>query len=296
MKKSIVAALAGVSLLAGACGGDPLDDESDDGDDAIVVGSFDFSESRVLAHVYAEALKDAGAENVEVPSSVGGREVAMKGMRDGSLNVLPEYTGNLLRQLDKDMDVSKPDEVYEQLEQELPDSFRVLDFASAENKDQLVVRKELADKGISTISDLAPRCDELVFGGPGQWEQRWKDTIDSVYGCDFDDIENTDSGGPLTVDALNSEKIDVADLFSTDPEVANNDFVALKDDKHMFPAQNVVPFVKEGVLTDDQQKALDDVSNALTTKKLTQLNVQLDDRKRNPTDIAKDFLEANGLG
>jgi len=297
MRRSVVATLLGVVLLVAACGSDPLEGDSEgSGGDEIIIGSFDFSESRVLAHIYAEALRETGAENVTVPASTGARKVVLEAMRDGSLNVVPEYTGNLLRHFDKDMSVSKPEAVYSQLKQTLPDQFRVLDFAAAQNKDQLVVRKELAAEGVSTISDLAPRCDELVFGGPGQWEQRWQQTIESLYGCDFARIKATGSDGPRTVDALNSGDIDVADLFSTDPAVSNNDFVALEDDKNMFPAQNVVPLVNKGVLSQQQRQALNDVSQVLTTEKLTRLNVELTEKKRNPADIAKDFVESNDLG
>lgn len=294
MKKSIVAALAVLALLAAGCGGDPLKGGSQGGD-GIVVGSFDFPESRVLAHIYAQALRNTGAKNVSVPASVGARKIVLQAMRDGSLNLVPEYTGNLLRHFDKDMTVTKSDDVYAQLKRKLPDPFRVLEHAPAQNKDQLVIRAELAQQGISTISELAPRCDELVFGGPGQWAKRWKDTIKKLYGCEFKKIDVTDTGGPVTVEALKSGDIDVADLFSTDPAMRQNGFVALKDDKHMFAAQNVVPLTKQGVLTDKQVKALNEVSKVLTTEKLTQLNVELSVKKRNPADIAEDFLKSNGL-
>ena len=300
MRKSVVAVLAAVVLVVSGCGGDPLKGGSQGGagDSAgggIVVGSFDFPESRILAHIYAEALRNAGAKNVTVPASVGGRKIVLQAMREGSLDLVAEYSGNLLRYFDKDTTATTSDEVYAQLRKRLREPLRVLEQAPAQNKDQLVIRKELAATGISTISELASRCDELVFGGPGQWEKRWAATIKQLYGCDFKSIEVTDTGGPVTVSALRSGDIDVANLFSTDPAVRRNGFVALEDDKHMYPAQNVVPLTTKGVLTDKQQQALNAVSNELTTEKLTQLNVELGVKKRNPADIAKDFLESNGL-
>ena len=301
MRKSVPAVLAALALFATACGGDPLQGGSQGGSGesggggGIVVGSFDFGESRVLAHIYAEALRNAGAKNVSVPPSVGGRKIVKKAIRDGSLDLVAEYSGNLLRSFDKDTTATESEKVYTQLKQRLPEPFRVLAQAPAQNKDQLVIREELAATGISTISELAPRCDELVFGGPGQWAKRWEDTIKRLYGCDFKKIEVTDVGGPVTVSALKSDEIDVANLFSTDPAVPRNGFVALEDDKHMYPAQNVVPLTRKGVLTDKQVQALNAVSKVLTTEKLTQLNVELSVKKRNPADIAKDFLKSNGL-
>lgn len=297
MRKSIVAVLAAVTLLAAGCGGDPLSGGSKSGGDGggIVVGSFGFPESRVLAHIYAGALRNAGASNVTVHASVGGRQIVLQAMREGSIDLIAEYSGNLLRAFDRNTEATTSEEVYTQLTKKLPKPLRVLEPAPAQNKDQLVIREELASTGISTISELAPRCDELVFGGPGQWEKRWAETIKKLYGCDFKKITVTDTGGPVTVQALKSGEIDVADLFSTDPAVPRNGFVALTDDKHMFPAQNIVPLTRDGVLTDKQVKALNQVSAVLTTDKLTQLNVQLSVKKRNPADIAKDFLKSNGL-
>ena len=99
---------------------------------------------------------------------------------------------------------------------------------------------------MKTFSDLGRRCRELVFGGPGQWSSRWKDKIKSLYGCEFKEIRTTDTGGPVTVAALKSGDVQVADLFSTSSTIAANGFVPLVDDKNMFPAQNIVPLVARG--------------------------------------------------
>ena len=80
-----------------------------------------------------------------------------------------------------------------------------------------------------------------MFGGPGQWSSRWKDKIKTLYGCEFKEIRTTDTGGPVTVAALKSGDVQVADLFSTSSTIAANGFVPLVDDKNMFPAQNIVP-------------------------------------------------------
>ncbi|WP_216209346.1 ABC transporter substrate-binding protein [Amycolatopsis aidingensis] len=300
MRRSVVVAIASLALLATGCGGDPMKSEGQDGagegaSGEIIIGSFNFGESRVLAHVYAEMLRGAGAENVTVPSSLGSREVVVKALQDGSINLIPEYSGNLLRHFDKETEASTSEEVYTQLGDKLPEPFQVLEQAAAENKDKLVISQELAGTGINTISDLAPRCGELVFGGPGEWAKRWEETIKQLYGCEFAEITVTDTGGPVTVSALKSGQIDVGALFSTDPAVQQNGFVALDDDKNMFPAQNVLPLTKQNVLSEEQKQALNSVSAVLTTEKLTQINVELDVNKRNPVDIAQEFLKSNDL-
>jgi osmoprotectant transport system substrate-binding protein len=289
------AVAAAVVLLVAGCG-NPLAGGGEGGTSGdIIIGASDVGESLLLAQIYAGALRNAGASNVTVRPPVGSREVVVKALQDKSLSVVPDYSGNLLRYFDEDTQATTPQDVYAQLRQKVPAGFEVLDQAPAQDKDLLVVGKQLADSGVRTFSDLGPRCGELVFGGPGQWSSRWKDRIKTLYGCEFKEIRTTDTGGPVTVAALRSGEVQVADLFSTSSTIAANGFVPLTDDKNMFPAQNIVPLVARGTLSPGEVAALDRVSAALTTDQLTRLNVEFTEEKRNPLDIAEDFLARNAL-
>ncbi|SFO66379.1 ABC transporter substrate-binding protein [Amycolatopsis rubida] len=287
--------VAGLALLASACG-NPLSGGGEGGSTGdIIIGASDVGESSLLAQIYAGALRNVGAHNVTVRPPVGSREVVVKALQDKSLSVVPDYSGNLLRYFDKNTAATTSEDVYAQLKQKIPGGFEVLDQSPAQDKDLLVVGKELAATGVKTFSDLGPRCEDLVMGGPGQWSSRWKDRIKQLYGCEFKEIRTTDTGGPVTVAALKSGDVQVADLFSTSATIASNGFVPLEDDKHMFPAQNIVPLVSRGTLNDAETAALNRVSAALTTEQLTELNVQYTDEKRNAKDIAGEFLRRNGL-
>ncbi|MDQ7809718.1 ABC transporter substrate-binding protein [Amycolatopsis sp. A133] len=277
----VVAAGCGNPLAGGGEGGTSGD---------IIIGASDVGESLLLAQIYAGALRNAGATNVTVRPPVGSREVVVKALQDKSLSVVPDYSGNLLRYFDKDTTATTSQDVYAQLRQQVPPGFEVLDQAPAEDKDLLVVGPQLAASGVKTFSDLGRRCRDLVFGGPGQWSSRWKGKIKSLYGCEFKEIRTTDTGGPVTVAALKSGDVQVADLFSTSSTIAANGFVPLVDDKNMFPAQNIVPLVARGTLSPAEVAALNRVSAALTTSELTRLNVEFTEEKRNPLDIAEDFL------
>ncbi|MEU4246533.1 ABC transporter substrate-binding protein [Amycolatopsis sp. NPDC026612] len=279
-----------VLVLAAGCG-NPLAGGGEGGASGdIIIGASDVGESLLLAQIYAGALRAAGATNVTVRPPVGSREVVVKALQDKSLSVVPDYSGNLLRYFDKNTTATTSQDVYAQLRQKVPPGFEVLDQAPAEDKDLLVVGPQLAATGVKTFSDLGQRCRELVFGGPGQWSSRWKDKIKSLYGCEFKEIRTTDTGGPVTVAALKSGDVQVADLFSTSSTIAANGFVPLVDDKNMFPAQNIVPLVARGTLSPPEAAALNRVSAALTTEQLTRLNVEFTEEKRNPLDIAEDFL------
>jgi osmoprotectant transport system substrate-binding protein len=285
-------------LVACGGGGNPLTTgttTAGGADSNVIVGSADFSESVLLAEIYAGALRGAGAK-VTVKPRVGTREALVKGLQDKSLSVVPEYTGNLLAYLDKSATQTKPDEVYTALKGKVPSGLTVLEMSTAEDSDVLVVTQQTAQQhSLKTVEDLAPMCGEFVFGAAGEWKQRWEAKIKELYGCTFKEIRTTDAGGPVTVEALKSGQVQVANLFTTASAVKTNNFVLLEDTKRMYPAQNVVPFGRSDALSGAAADALNKVSAALTTDKLTALVARVEVDKENAADVAAAFLREAGI-
>ncbi len=121
----------------------------------LTVGSANFQENVLLAEIYAKALSDAGA-TIKKKLNIGSRETYIPGLKDGSIDLIPEYTGVLLQYFDKGATAQSPDDVYAALQKALPASLIVLDKSSAEDKDAIVVTKATADKyGLKSIADLA---------------------------------------------------------------------------------------------------------------------------------------------
>ncbi|MDR7301253.1 ABC transporter substrate-binding protein [Haloactinomyces albus] len=284
-------ALVAALTLTGCGPGDPLDSQSGEGG-PIVVGSADFAESELLMEIYAEALRSTGAE-VRTKGRIGAREVYVKAVRQGELSVIPDYTGNLLKYLDEKAQATRSQPVYDALDKALPAELGVLQYSPAEDSDVLTVTAETAASGLRSMADLGPRCGELVLGAPAEWKSRWKDRIAELYGCTFREIRELQAGS-ITVDALLSDKIQVANLFSTSAAIERNNLVTLEDPKDMFPAQNVVPLVHRGDLNQQQIDALNRVSKALTTTKLTELNKRMVVDKANAADLAKTFVSRLG--
>jgi osmoprotectant transport system substrate-binding protein len=291
MKRLAVLLSVAVLVLSGC--GNPLKGGGEGGNTGtITIGSSDVPENLLVAQLYAGALRKAGVYNVEIRPPVGGREVVVKALQDKSLSLTPDYSGNLLRYFEKNNEATRSDQVYADLGKALPRQFELLDQAPAQDKDVLVASKKL---GLTSMSQLGPRCKDLVFGGPGQWSDRWKAKIKQLYGCEFKEITTTDTGGPVTVAALKSGDAQVVDMFSTDSRIESNGFVQLADPKSMFPAQNIVPIAARGTLTSAQKAILNKLSAALTTEKLAKLDDEYTVNKRDPADISDDFLRANGL-
>jgi len=299
----LVSALAAGVLavgLAGCGGSDPLTPASSSapgggGGGEIVVGAADFTENVLLAEIYAGALRSTGAK-VSIKPRVGTRETIVKGLQDKSLTVVPEYTGNLLAYLDKAATQTEPEEVYDALKGKMPEGLTVLKQSPAEDSDVLVVTQETAQQhSLSTMEDLGPMCGEFVFGAAGEWKQRWEAKIKELYGCTFKEIRTTDAGGPVTVEALKTGQVQVANLFTTLSAIEVNNFVQLKDTKRMYPAQNVVPFGRDDALNDAAKAVLDKVSEALTTERLSGLVARVEVDKENAADVAENFLRDAGI-
>lgn len=297
MRRRMLAALLAVGALLLAGCADPLKGGGEGARGGqIIIGASSVGETQLIAEIYAGALRATGADVVVQPPA-GSREVVVQALQDNSLSLVPDYSGNLLQYFDPEFTVTTSDEVYTELAKKLPPTLEVLRQAQAQNTDQMVVTRKLADEGVRTISDLAPRCQDYKFGGPGEWAQRWQQRIKELYGCNFpnENIITTDVGGPVTIEALRSGEVQVANLFSTDSRIDTNGFVPLKDDKNMYPAQNIIPLAAKGALTPEQQDALNKVSARLTTDVLTTMDDQYLVEKLDPLDIAQEFLGKAGI-
>lgn len=300
MKKALIVALAGATLMSlTACGigKDPLAaDGGGSSEGAIVVGSADFPESQLIATIYAEALRANGIDVTE-KLNIGSREVYVPAIRDGSIDLLPEYSGALLQYLDSATTATASDEVTEQIKAKLPAGLIALEPSPAEDKDVLAVRQETADEySLETIEDLVPHAGDLTLGGPPEWKTRENGVagLKDRYGLTFKEFLALDAGGPLTLNALLSGQIEVADVFSTDPAMRSENLVALEDTKHLFLAENITPIINENKAGDDVRAVLADVSAALTTEDLIAMNERVADLE-DMGDIAREWLQDKGL-
>jgi osmoprotectant transport system substrate-binding protein len=298
-----VTLLAGALLLS-ACGGggDPLapggGGQAPAPTDTIRIGSADFPENRLLAEIYAQVLESKGA-TVERNFGIGSREVYFPGLRDGSIDLVPDYTGVLLQHINADATETAPDAVYNALKTQVPAPLTVLERSSAENKDAVVVTAETAQQYGRSLADYSPVCGQLVFGGPSEFQQRPDGLpgLAKTYNCTFKEFRALDTGGPLTVAALEDGTVQAADLFTTDPTIEDKGFVVLEDPQNNFAAQNVVPLVNEAKASDQVRQTLNAISAALTTDGLLQLNREVADAATNTVEsVAKEWVTANNLG
>lgn len=298
-------ALAAAMALS-ACGGnsDPLSSGGggcDSDANKLTIGSANFPESETVADVYAEALR-ANGFSVDTKLNIGSREAYIPALRQCSIGVIPDYTGNLLQYLDKSATASAADDVNTALTKALGTDLAAGTPAPGEDSDAVVVTHATADKwNLHSIADLAPHSAEVSFGAPAEFSERpgglpgLKKTYDLTIAADKF-VPIADGGGPATVRALTSGQVTAADIFTTSPAVKQNDLVVLADPKHNFAAQNVVPVFNAKKKSDKALKVLNAVSAKLTTAELISLNEAVSgSSKTEPAAAAKAWVAAQGL-
>jgi osmoprotectant transport system substrate-binding protein len=299
-----LAVLAAVlALITAACGSsNPLGGGSASGDlKSVVVGSADFPESKIIAEIYAQAL-EANGFTVGRQFSIGSRETYIPAVKDHSIDLVPEYTGNLLQYFDKNTKATSPNDVILSLLRVLPGDLAILNPSPAEDTDTVAVSQETAQKwNLKTIGDLAAHSPEVKFGGPSEFLNRTEGLpgLKKNYGLDIpanNFVAISDGGGPATVRALVDGTVTAADIFSTSPAIPQNKLVVLEDPKNNFLAANVVPLVASQKMSDQLKTVLDAVSAKLTTEGLIELNAAVSGNTGiDPDQAARKWVQDNGF-
>ncbi len=267
----------------------------------ITIGAQDFGESAILAELYGQALSGAGYP-VEQQSLGGFRDLVFTAFESGDINFTAEYAASALEFLNGFAGVASGEigPTAESLQGELdPLGLVALDASPAVDSNSFVVTQETADEfGLTAVSDLT---EDLVLGGPPDCPENASciPGLIETYGIDLSGgFVPLDGGGPLTVAALEGGEIDVAILFSTDGVIADKGWVVLDDDQGLINADNIVPVTTQEVVDaygDDFTSLVNDVSAALDTAELTELNRQFGIDLEDADEVARGWLEDEGF-
>lgn len=295
---------AALALTACGANSDPQGEaDSDAPEGSVVVGSADFPESQIIAEIYAGALNAEGVEATTKPN-IGSREIYYQAIEDGSIDLIPEYSGNLLLLADPAATAASAEEIMDALpdalEAKSPDAnLGVLEPSDAEDKDAVVVTAATAEEyDLESIADLTPYCSEFTMGAPSTYLERPQGLKGLIknYDCEPTVEAINDGGGELTLKALLDDTVQMADIYTTTPSIEDNDLVVLEDPKNNFIAQQVLPLVNLDTVGDDAREILNRVSDELTTEDLLSLNREVSgEEKRDPAEAAADWLEEHDL-
>ncbi|MFD5736977.1 ABC transporter substrate-binding protein [Streptomyces sioyaensis] len=305
-RTALTTLLAGASApLLAACSsgitslkGDGAGGDSGSSSGGLVIGTANFTENQVLGYLYAGVLNAAGVKTTVRPN-LGSREIVVPALRSGDIDLLPEYQGSLLLYLDKKATATEAGAMQNALATVLPDGLEVLPYAAAEDRDSFAVTRQTADRyGLQTLADLRKVNGKLTLGAAAEMKKRVVGVVGlkDRYGVELKEFKALDSSGPLVKGALKKGDIDIANVFTTDVDTAENGWVLLADPKNLIPAQHVVPLIAARKADSKVRKALARLGNALTTPDLTELNRLVDKEKQDPDRVAAAWLKKRKLG
>ena len=275
-----------------------IQNNPDNASTTLTIGSKNFTEQKVLGEIYAQALEAAGYK-VNKELNLGDEQTALKALEGGDISGYPEYTGTALlsffevptKDLPKDAEAA-----YEEAESRFAEdgitAFPPTPFTSS---NEVAVTQETAQElGLEKISDLEGEAKNLtLYGSP---ECRGRDDclrgLQNVYGLDFKRFVPVDIAQRHEV--LTNGDADISIVFTTDPQIARNKEVLLKDDKGMFPPYNSTFLMKTETAEaagPDLPKAIEAVNKNLTARVMQELNARVDLDKETPEAAAADYLQ-----
>jgi osmoprotectant transport system substrate-binding protein len=277
------------------------------GSSGTLIGTTNFTESRILGQIYSLALENAGIPTTvkELTTS----EIVIPALEKNQLQVMPNYLATFTEYLNLNINgpqaptlASSSTEKTLAAGQPLANEkgLTILNPAPAQDQNAYAVTAEFAKKHkLSTLSELgvwsqsnpvnlgaAPDCTTRPFCRPG---------LESTYNIKFNSFTALDAGGPLTVQALLQDKINLGVVFSSSGYIAAYDLTVLDDDKMLQAADNVIPVINTEASTPAMVDALNGVSSKLTTQDLRELNAEVDLQRQDPKMVAREWLQSVGL-
>ena len=285
--------LGGASLSG--CAGDG----NSTGGRSITVGSKGFAESWIMGELYAQGLRNLGY-TVDLKTNVGSSDIISTALLSGQIDLYPEYTGVMVVSfMGEEKLMDSAEQTYD-LAQTWAEDHQVtmLHATPFENKNAVAVRRDFADKhGLKTVSDLKgigsftySTYPDNVTGGQGY------EGIVDTYGLENMKLKTLSIG--LNYQAIERGEIDAADVFTTDPQLLRSDLVVLDDDKKLFGFQNVAPLIRDDAvaeLDNDAAEFLDELQSLLTLEAIQAMNEASAINRLDPAQVAKIFLDENGL-
>lgn len=272
------------------------------GGDTLHIATKPMTEQFILGEMLALMIEEHTPYQAKITKGIGGGTSNIHpALLKGEFDLYPEYTGTgWLVVLKKDSFPTSPDVLFGELKKAYAQQYGLVWLApyGFNNAYSLAVSEENAGKyGLHTFSDLARYPDQFVLGAEYDFfeiPKGYKELVD-YYRLRFKKTMDMDIG--LKYGAIESGKIDVMNIFTTDGQLSGAHLVTLDDDRHFFPSYYCATVVREEAL--DTHPGLEEVlmkmGNILTDKEMSDLNYQVDIQGRPEREVARDFLVAKGL-
>jgi osmoprotectant transport system substrate-binding protein len=295
--RTLGAMLIGLTLVVASAGLSAASPSGGGGKGSLTVGSKNFPGAQVLGQVYGQALAKKGYD-VSYRENLGSTEVVFSALENGDIDLYPEFMNTFVqfRGGTGGSDVT-------QVEAELQTALQGTGVVSTKPAPAVdvngfyVLKKTAKRHKLKTVSDLVPVANRLTFGGPPECQDRplcLGDREQQLYNLQFKEVKKLDTGGPVTVKALQDGDIQVAVLFTGSSPIPK-DAVLLKDDKGLQGADNPVVLVRQDKATPELTADVDNVSAKITTRDYRKMTLAVSNEKKDASDVANDFLKSKKL-
>jgi osmoprotectant transport system substrate-binding protein/osmoprotectant transport system permease protein len=265
----------------------------------IKVGSKDFTEQVILGEILAQAIEGKTGLQVIRRFDLGGN-LAHEALVTGELDLYVEYTGTALLAILKSRPLTDPQEVLRRVRAEYATRFK-LDWTEPlgfNNTFAILVRGEDAKRlGLKTITDASRVAPQWRAG----FGQDFMSRVDGfpgfaqTYAFHFQEIREMDLS--LTYRALAEKQVDLIAGNSTDGLISRYGLFQLEDNRHYFPPYDAVPVARQATLQQhpEVRSVLQQLGGILTVDEMRKLNYAVDGEKRQPGEVAREFLRRKGI-
>jgi osmoprotectant transport system substrate-binding protein len=301
----LVALVLALSACGNAGGGGGGQGSGGGGGPTITVGSKNFTEQFILGELYAQTL-EANGFTANRSLNLGSEQIADQALQDGEIDFYPEYTGTALVNLlgYEGENPPTPEDTYEEARSRYADrdpADTMLQYANFNNNYGIFVRRDVADEyGLETLDDLADAAPNLTFATFSEFQDRddgYPNMIENYPGLeDFKDTVTANDLG-LRYQGVENGEADVGVGFLTDGQLTSPELVTLTDEKSIWPYYYPAPVVRDDVLEENPEieDILNSVTETLTVDNIREMNGRVDTGGEDPEDVAKDFLQQQGL-
>ncbi|SHK14152.1 osmoprotectant transport system substrate-binding protein [Desulforamulus aeronauticus DSM 10349] len=269
-------------------------------DKGITVVGKNFTEQDVMANMLGLLLEEHTDQKITVKSFLGGTDVCFNAVKNGSADVYVEYTGTGLMNILGEEVILDPQEAYNKVKEEFSTNYNLewLESIGFNNTYAVAVPQEIAQKyNLKKISDLQAVAGELTFGTMQEFLERddGMKGLQKTYQLNFKGIKAMDAG--LKYKALAEGQVDIIDAFATDGMLVKYNLVLLEDDKNFFPPYYAAPLIRSETLKKhpELKEILNKLAGKLDDRAMAELNAQVDVEKKKARDVAKTWLQQEGL-
>jgi osmoprotectant transport system substrate-binding protein len=315
-KRYFAPAALGLALVLAACGGDDDGAPTNEGDGPaeaggeLTVGGATFTEMAIMQEMYRALLEDAGY-TVTI-QAVENREIYEPALESGEIDIVPEYAATMAEFLNAKIngpdapsespvattDAAETVENMRALADEV--GLAVLEPAEAASQNGFAVSQEFAEAngGLRTLSDLAALGESLVLAAVEECPDRpfCQPGLEETYGLQFSEVLPLGFSSPQTKEAVAAGDAQLGLVGTTDGTLGDYGLTLLEDDQNLQLADNLVPVVNAETAGDETiANVLNQLAAVLTTEDLAELNAAVDAERQLPEDVARQYLEDNGL-